>query len=223
MAARKVRGLLECGALVTVVAPEVSEAMTELGPLTIERRRYERGEAANYRLVVTATGDAGVDEAVYADAEAAGVWVNSADDGQHCSFILPSVHRDGPVTFAVSTGGTSPERSGSGPAGRAAGPGPAMPARGRPEHRDRRLGRPARWPPPLAGAARARSRGARARRRGDRVAPFRLSLPPPRTTTVRTTPRRGRRGETAGRLPHGRVRRRATTPSYRTRPRPSTG
>lgn len=108
MAARKVRGLLECGALVTVVAPEVSEAMTELGPLTIERRRYERGEAANYRLVVTATGDAGVDEAVYADAEAAGVWVNSADDGQHCSFILPSVHRDGPVTFAVSTGGTSP-------------------------------------------------------------------------------------------------------------------
>ena len=56
MAARKVRGLLECGALVTVVAPEVSEAMTELGPLTIERRRYERGEAANYRLVVTATG-----------------------------------------------------------------------------------------------------------------------------------------------------------------------
>jgi siroheme synthase-like protein len=45
---------------------------------------------------------------VYADAEAAGVWVNSADDVAHCSFILPSVHRDGPVTVAVSTGGTQP-------------------------------------------------------------------------------------------------------------------
>jgi precorrin-2 dehydrogenase/sirohydrochlorin ferrochelatase len=45
---------------------------------------------------------------VYVDAEAAGVWVNSADDPDHCSFILPSVHRDGPVTVAVSTSGSSP-------------------------------------------------------------------------------------------------------------------
>ena len=35
---------------------------------------------------------------MYADAEAAGVWVNSADDRAHCSFILPAVHRDGAVT-----------------------------------------------------------------------------------------------------------------------------
>ena len=43
-----------------------------------------------------------------AEAEAAGVWVNSADDPAHCSFILPAVHRDGAVTIAVSTGGLSP-------------------------------------------------------------------------------------------------------------------
>ena len=49
-------------------------------PLTIERRPYATGDAAAYRLVVTATGIPAVDGAVYADAEAAGVWVNSADD-----------------------------------------------------------------------------------------------------------------------------------------------
>jgi siroheme synthase-like protein len=59
-------------------------------------------------LVLTATGISAVDAAVSADAEAAGVWVNSADDGTRCSFILPAVHRDGPVTIAVSTGGSSP-------------------------------------------------------------------------------------------------------------------
>jgi siroheme synthase-like protein len=108
IATRKVSGLLGCGAVVTVIAPEVCVAMAQLTPLTITRRAYAPGDAAGYRLVVTATGIPAVDGAVYADAEAAGVWANSADDVAHCSFILPSVHRDGPVSVAVSTGGTSP-------------------------------------------------------------------------------------------------------------------
>jgi siroheme synthase-like protein len=108
VAARKAKGLLECGATVTVVAPDICDAMAELAPLTIERRRYVSGDAGAHRLVVTATGIDDVDSAVYTDAEAAGVWVNSADDVTHCSMILPSVHRDGAVTVAVSTGGRSP-------------------------------------------------------------------------------------------------------------------
>jgi siroheme synthase-like protein len=108
VAARKASGLVRCGALVTVIAPEVCAAMAALTPLAIARRDYAPGDAAGYRLVVTATGIPDIDGAVYADAEAAGVWVNSADDVAHCTFILPSVHRDGPVTVAVSPGGTSP-------------------------------------------------------------------------------------------------------------------
>jgi siroheme synthase-like protein len=57
---------------------------------------------------VTATGDHSVDAAVHDDAENAGVWVNSADDPDHCTFVLPAVTRDGPVTVAISTGGASP-------------------------------------------------------------------------------------------------------------------
>jgi siroheme synthase-like protein len=99
---------VDCGAAVTVIAPRVGEEMTRLSPLTIVRRPYRSGEAGDYRLVITATGLDDIDGAVSADAQAAGVWVNSADDLAHCSFILPSVHRDGPVTVAVSTGGSSP-------------------------------------------------------------------------------------------------------------------
>jgi siroheme synthase-like protein len=108
VAVRKARGLLGCAATLTVIAPDVCAAMAELTPLTIERRPYAEGDAGAYRLVVTATGIPAVDAAVFADAEAAGVRVNSADDVEHCSFILPSVHRDGAVTVAVSTGGQSP-------------------------------------------------------------------------------------------------------------------
>jgi siroheme synthase-like protein len=110
VAARKARTLLDCGGEVTVIAPELSADMEALAPTlhALERRPYGVGEAAAFRLVVTATGIPEVDGAVYADAEAAGIWTNSADDLAHSSFILPAVHRDGPVTVSVSTGGLSP-------------------------------------------------------------------------------------------------------------------
>lgn len=110
VAARKARGLVACGAHVTVIAPSLGSEMEEVAPLlaAVHRRAYELGDAASFRLVLTATGLESVDADVYADADAHGVWANSADDRAHCSFILPAVHRDGAVTVAVSTGGLSP-------------------------------------------------------------------------------------------------------------------
>ena len=107
VARRKADGLLECGAAVTVVAPEVDPELAAR-PVRVERRPYRRGEASGYRLVIAATGDPQVNQAVFDDAEAAGVWVNAADDPLRCSFTLPSVARRGPLQVAVSTGGQSP-------------------------------------------------------------------------------------------------------------------
>jgi siroheme synthase-like protein len=105
-----VQGLLAAGADVTVVAPDIDPTLRHSGARLLDRP-YEPQEAAGYRFVVTATGRPEVDGRVAADAEAAGVWVNSADDPEHCTVILPSVHRDGAVTVAVSTGGSSPALS----------------------------------------------------------------------------------------------------------------
>lgn len=112
VAARKAEGLAAAGARVTLVAPAVSPAARAIPGIVVQERTYERGEAAGYRLVVTATGVREVDQAVFDDAEAAGVWVNSADDPARCSFVLPAVLRRGPVTVAVSTGGASPALAG---------------------------------------------------------------------------------------------------------------
>jgi siroheme synthase-like protein len=117
VAGRKTAGLLTCGGSVTLVAPEIDPMITELagrtgrdlpGSLVVERRRYRSGEAATFRLVITATGVPAVDGAVATDAKTAGVWVNAADDASNCTAVLPSVHRDGSVVVAVSTGGASP-------------------------------------------------------------------------------------------------------------------
>ncbi|HEX7165359.1 MAG TPA: bifunctional precorrin-2 dehydrogenase/sirohydrochlorin ferrochelatase [Acidimicrobiales bacterium] len=108
IAARKVDGLRSCGAIVHVIAPDVGAAVKALPGVTWDERPYAAGDADGYRLVVTATGDPAVDQQVFDDAERAGVWVNSADDPDRCSFTLPATVRRGPVLVTVSTGGHSP-------------------------------------------------------------------------------------------------------------------
>jgi siroheme synthase-like protein len=111
VAARKVEGLRVCGARIHVVAPRVSPEIGALAEVTWEERPYRGGEAGDYSLVVAATSDTAVNHQVAADADAAGVWVNVADDPDSCTFTLPSVLRRGPITVAVSTGGRSPALS----------------------------------------------------------------------------------------------------------------
>lgn len=114
VAAQKVRGLLDAEADVHVVATEVGPEVRDLAGrpgLRWDERPYAAGEAARYRLVVAATGDPEVDGAVFADGEAAGVFVNSADDPQRCSATLPARVRRGPLLVTVSTGGHSPALS----------------------------------------------------------------------------------------------------------------
>ena len=108
VAARKAEGLAACGAVVHVVATRVGAEVRAVAGVTWEERPYVRGEVEGYRLAVTATGAPDVDAGVFADGEAAGVWVNSADDPANCSFTLPAVVRRGPVVLTVSTGGHSP-------------------------------------------------------------------------------------------------------------------
>ena len=111
VAADKVAGLVAAGAEVHVVAVVVSEAV-RAHPVTWEERAYRPGEAADYRFVVTCTDDPAVNERVYLDGEAAGVFVNAADDPAHCSATLPARLEHGPVLVAVSTGGHSPALAG---------------------------------------------------------------------------------------------------------------
>jgi siroheme synthase-like protein len=107
VAFEKVRGLLDAGARVTVVA---SEAVPELLCLPVEwlRRGYNSSDLRGRFLVVAATSSTAVNRRVFADAEARNVFCNVVDVPELCSFILPAVHRQGPIAVAVSTGGASP-------------------------------------------------------------------------------------------------------------------
>jgi precorrin-2 dehydrogenase/sirohydrochlorin ferrochelatase len=111
VAARKIEGLLAAGAVVRVVATSVGPEVLALG-VAYEERPYAPGDLAGAWLVVTATGDPAVNAAVAAEAAAARIWVNAADDPPSCTFTLPAVFRQGPLSVAVATGGHSPALAG---------------------------------------------------------------------------------------------------------------
>jgi uroporphyrin-III C-methyltransferase/precorrin-2 dehydrogenase/sirohydrochlorin ferrochelatase len=111
VAFRKVEALVAEGALVTVVAPDPDphlRGMADAGAVRVEERRYLPGEAAGYALVFAATDDADTNRLVAGDAEAAGVWVNVADDPQLCAFQLPSRVRRGALEVALGSSGGAP-------------------------------------------------------------------------------------------------------------------
>jgi len=111
VAERKVDGLLAAGAVVTIVSPALTPALSALvrdARVRHESRRYRSGDLAGFTLAFAATGDRRVAAAVAREGRRRGVWVNAADDPAHCDFFLPSVLRRGPLLVAVSTGGASP-------------------------------------------------------------------------------------------------------------------
>jgi siroheme synthase-like protein len=111
VAERKVAGLLEAGAAVTVISPDISETIarwSKENSINFIARRYRPGDLADHELVFVATDDSEINKAVYNEGRQRNVWVNAADDPAHCDFILPSVLRRGDLTVAVSSGGNSP-------------------------------------------------------------------------------------------------------------------
>jgi uroporphyrin-III C-methyltransferase/precorrin-2 dehydrogenase/sirohydrochlorin ferrochelatase len=113
VAHRRVAGLLDARALVTVVSPEVTPALEALvapGAVTWLPRRYEQGDLADAWYAVAATDDPSVNAAVAAEAEAARVFCARADDRAASSVWTPAVGRHGDLVIGVHGGG-DPQRA----------------------------------------------------------------------------------------------------------------
>ena len=111
VAARKVRGLLEAGAHVTLITPACSPALARLAAeRDVERleRAYRPGDLQGAALAVAAAGDAAVNRAVWQEATALGIPVNVVDNPARCTFIAPAVVRRGSLVLAISTSGKCP-------------------------------------------------------------------------------------------------------------------
>ncbi len=108
VALRKARALLNAGARVHVIAPDVVPEFeilaAERDALRITPALYETSHLVGATLVIAATNDAALNAAVARDAAEKGKLVNVVNSPELGSFVTPAVHRAGDVVVAVSAG-----------------------------------------------------------------------------------------------------------------------
>lgn len=111
VAERKARLLLDAGAQLTVVAPELDPELAELaanGSIEWLAGEFAPAQLTGKWLVVAATDRREVNALVYQSANQARIFSNVVDDPKRSSFIMPSIIDRSPLMVAISSGGKAP-------------------------------------------------------------------------------------------------------------------
>jgi siroheme synthase-like protein len=111
IAARRLRGLVEFGAIVTVTAPEIGKDVRALAQsypqqITLRERRYQPGEIAEAVLVLSAIADPEADRQIFEECRQKRIPVNLASDQTRCDFYFPALVQQDDLILGVSSGGT---------------------------------------------------------------------------------------------------------------------
>jgi uroporphyrin-III C-methyltransferase/precorrin-2 dehydrogenase/sirohydrochlorin ferrochelatase len=108
VAKRKAGVLLDAGARVRVVAPEIDTSLAEQPGVESIVARFDESHLDGVILIIAATSDRDVNRAVSELARARNIPVNVVDDPALCSFIMPAILDRSPLMVAFSSGGASP-------------------------------------------------------------------------------------------------------------------
>ncbi|HLK58242.1 MAG TPA: bifunctional precorrin-2 dehydrogenase/sirohydrochlorin ferrochelatase [Chthonomonadaceae bacterium] len=111
VAERKVAGLLDAGARVRVISPELTptlQALADAQRIEVLLAPYETACLADAGLVFAATNRREVNARVAQEAGARGLLVNVADAPEASSFHVPALIRRGDFCLSISTGGKNP-------------------------------------------------------------------------------------------------------------------
>lgn len=108
VAYHKVLVLLDFGAEVTVVAPQVEQEIKSIKNITICQREFKKEDLDGCVLAVAATSDREFNHRFAELAKAKGIAVNAVDQKEDCTFIFPSYIKERNLVGAFSSGGNSP-------------------------------------------------------------------------------------------------------------------
>jgi uroporphyrin-III C-methyltransferase / precorrin-2 dehydrogenase / sirohydrochlorin ferrochelatase len=113
VSARRVPAMLDTGAVIVLVSPEVTASLEDLaaaGRITWVRRPYQAGDCRDAWLVCACTDDGAVNQAVADEAEAERIWCVRADSREESAAWTPAQGGTGDVRIGVLTG-SNPRRA----------------------------------------------------------------------------------------------------------------
>ena len=105
---RKAALLLEAGAHVRVVAPEIDAALSAMPNVESIVARFSEHHLTGAMLVIAATNERRVNIEVSRLAQIRNIPVNVVDDPEYCTFIMPAIMDRSPLMVAFSSGGATP-------------------------------------------------------------------------------------------------------------------
>lgn len=111
VAYRKILDLLDCGAVVTMVAEKPIQECYDIaqrGEIKLLSRSFRQEDIKGMFLIFAATDDGEVNAEIAILARREGILVNAVDDPAKCDFLSGSVVTRGPLRIAISTSGYSP-------------------------------------------------------------------------------------------------------------------
>lgn len=111
VATRKVTMLLKAQAKVVLIAPDLChelQAMVDAHQLTYIKANFSPDQLDNAVIVIAATDDATVNEAVSIAAKARNIPVNVVDAPALCTFTMASIVDRSPIVIAISSEGNAP-------------------------------------------------------------------------------------------------------------------
>jgi precorrin-2 dehydrogenase/sirohydrochlorin ferrochelatase len=107
----KARQLVDAGARVRVVSPELTEELqllVDAGRIDRRAGEFRAADLDGVCLVISATDERKVNEEVSVESRARGIWCNVVDQPALCDFITPALILRGELQIGISTGGGSP-------------------------------------------------------------------------------------------------------------------
>ena len=110
IAERKLTGLLDTGAQITIVSPEITDRIREYcqsRKAIWKQKSFSRDDLEKKFLIIAATNDPETNNAVKQFVSTHQLLL-MVDDPEESDFILPSVMKRGRLTLTVSTSGASP-------------------------------------------------------------------------------------------------------------------
>ncbi|MBZ4219833.1 MAG: bifunctional precorrin-2 dehydrogenase/sirohydrochlorin ferrochelatase [Chlorobium sp.] len=104
-ALEKLQLLSQFRCIVTVVSEELSDEMLQYSSFS-HIRPFQLDDLEGVFIVYACNSDREVNRLIKQEANARGILVNTPDDPELCDFLSPAFFSDGPMTVAVSSGGT---------------------------------------------------------------------------------------------------------------------